>query len=431
MTRRTGGIAVAGRLGWGVADQAVSSLSNFLLGIIVARSLGAEGFGAFSLAFITYAFILSASRGLSTDPLLVRYSDATREVWARAVSSSSATAAAFGLVGGVVCIAVGLVLPASVGDAFVALGVTVWGLLLQDSWRFAFFAAGRPRAALLNDLVWGLLLVVALVVLHLVDRMTVVTSILALGATAIVAAGVGYLQCRVRPAFGSIRAWLVEHKALGPRYLIENVAIGGARQARFFLLGSFAGLVAVGETRGAEILMGPFLVLLMGVSQVAVPEAALVLARSPRRLLRFCFVLGSVAATTAATWGLLVHLLLPLGLGQLLLGSLWIPAAALLPPVILAFSMGGFEIGAAAGVRALGAARRSLRAQLINASLYVALGGGGAVLDGARGSCWGVAVATTLGALVWWVQLRRGLHDHLTDTDDTGHQVHLTDRIPS
>jgi hypothetical protein len=300
-----------------------------------------------------------------------------------------------------------------VGNAFVALGLTVWGLLLQDSWRFAFFAAGRPRAALLNDLVWGALLLAALVGLHLLDRTSVVTCILALGATATLAAGFGFLQCRVRPRFGSVRGWLVEHKALGPRYLVENVAIGGARQARFFLLGSFAGLVAVGETRGAEILMGPFLVFLMGVSQVAVPEAALVLARSPRRLLRFCFALGGVAATAAATWGVVVQLLLPRGLGELLLGSLWVPAAALLPPVIIAFSMGGFEIGAAAGVRALGAARRSLRAQLVNAALYVVLGGGGAVLDGARGSCWGVALATAVGAAVWWYHLRRGLAEHI------------------
>jgi hypothetical protein len=121
--------------------------------------------------------------------------------------------------------------------------------------------------------------------------------------------------------------------------------------------------------------------------------------------------------------------LLPRGLGDLLLGSLWIPAAALLPPVTIGFAMGGFEIGAAAGVRALGAAPRSLNAQLVNAALYVVLGGGGAVLDGARGSSWGVAVATSLGALVWWFQLRRGLADHLREVDRASDQVHPTDRI--
>ena len=35
------------RLGWGVADQAVSSLTNFAVSIYVARTLGAVQFGAF------------------------------------------------------------------------------------------------------------------------------------------------------------------------------------------------------------------------------------------------------------------------------------------------------------------------------------------------------------------------------------------------
>ena len=51
----TAGQAVR-RLGWGVADQAVSSLTNFAVSIYVVRTLGATQFGAFSLAYVTYAF---------------------------------------------------------------------------------------------------------------------------------------------------------------------------------------------------------------------------------------------------------------------------------------------------------------------------------------------------------------------------------------
>jgi hypothetical protein len=104
---------------------------------------------------------------------------------------------------------------------------------------------------------------------------------------------------------------------------------------------------------------------------------------------------------------------LPWGLGELLLGPLWRPAAALLLPVMIGMVLGAFEIGAAAGVRALGAAPRSLAAQLTNASLYVTGGVAGAVVDGARGSCWGVALATLLGALNWWWQLEKALGEHV------------------
>ena len=44
------------RLGWGVADQAVSSASNFLLGVFIAKSLGVASLGAFGLAYVTYSW---------------------------------------------------------------------------------------------------------------------------------------------------------------------------------------------------------------------------------------------------------------------------------------------------------------------------------------------------------------------------------------
>ena len=59
---------VAQRFGWGLADQAMSSLSNAAMSFYVARELGASRFGAFSLAYVTYSFMLTASRGLATDP---------------------------------------------------------------------------------------------------------------------------------------------------------------------------------------------------------------------------------------------------------------------------------------------------------------------------------------------------------------------------
>ena len=38
-------LATVRRLGWGVADQGISSLSNFALGIVAAKSLDPTEFG--------------------------------------------------------------------------------------------------------------------------------------------------------------------------------------------------------------------------------------------------------------------------------------------------------------------------------------------------------------------------------------------------
>ena len=45
--------------------------------------------------------------------------------------------------------------------AFLALGLTLPGLLLQDSWRYSFFALGQGSQAFVNDTIWALTLVAA------------------------------------------------------------------------------------------------------------------------------------------------------------------------------------------------------------------------------------------------------------------------------
>src|SRR3954452_25136176 len=115
------------RLTWGLADQAVTSLVSFIVGIVVARSLGAVEFGAFSLAWVTYGVIVNISRGLATDPLAVRFSGVARPVWRTAVASSSGMAIVVGLATGLICAVVGIVISGRTGAAFVALGIVLPG----------------------------------------------------------------------------------------------------------------------------------------------------------------------------------------------------------------------------------------------------------------------------------------------------------------
>ncbi len=401
------------RLGWSVADQGISSLSNFVLGILVARSLDPQDLGAFTLAYVTFAFALSASRGTSTDPLVVRYSGTEPPVWTRAVASAGGTALLNGVLAGALCVIVGLLLPVDVGYGFVALGVGLPGILVQDSYRFAFFSVGKGFQAFVNDLVWGVLQAAALVALVVTDRLTVVTSLLAFGVTATLAAAVGYLQCRVAPRPLLARRWLVDHKALGGRYLVENVSGGVARLLRMSVVGLVAGLAAVGLIRAADILAGPFVVLLAGVGQIAVPEARQVLSMAPALFIRFCFWLASGQAIAAVGWGAFAFVVFPLGLGEFLVGGNWDGARDLLLPIMVTLVLTCYILGASAGVRALGASRRSLPAQLTSDGLYLLGGGLGAVVAGASGSCWGVAISAALSIGVWWYQLRKAFGEHL------------------
>jgi O-antigen/teichoic acid export membrane protein len=410
-SRKHGLIPTVRRLGWGVADQGISSLSNFAIGLFVARSFGASSFGAFTLAFITYTVVINAARGLATDPLLVRYSGRIGRRWLSATAAASGTALAVGVAVGVLSILAGLVLPDPVGPMFIALGVGLPGLALQDSWRFAFFACGRGSAAFLNDLFWTVLLFLSLLVLHGWGN-SAAHCLLAFGVTATLAALFGMVQARVLPRPFRALDWLHTHRELSIRYLVENVSISGASQLRSFVVGAVAGLAAVGYVRASEILMGPFIVVLMGISQVAVPEASRVFHRESRHLARFCFILGGVQAAGAIVWGAILLTVFPLGPGPLLLKELWMPTAQLLPAITLTVAAASFITAATAGLRAMGVARRSLRAQLIGSVAYVICGAAGAVVAGAVGTSWGVTAAQTFAALVWWHQLRSALANH-------------------
>jgi hypothetical protein len=401
---------LAGRLGWGMACQAMSSLTNFAVGVYVARTLGTAEFGAFGLAFATYLIVLAASRGLATETLIVRYSGVEPDRWRRAVASASGTATTVGLITGVACVVAGLWFGGSTGVALIGLGLTLPGLLLQDSWRWAFFSNGKGRLAFFNDLTWAVALVPAMAAVVVSGHASVGWFVLAWGVSGCFAAVVGAFQARLVPRPTESVRWLRQHRDLAFRYLGESLSLSSAAQIRLYGLAAIAGLAATGSLRAAELLIGPLNTAIMGIAMMAVPEAVVLQRRSMRRLQQFCLLLSCLGAGGALAWGA-VLVLLPDSVGEQILNETWYAASPLLVPVTLAVAGFGFSVGAWAGVRALGAASRSLRAQVISSVVYLTGALGGAAVAGAAGAAWGSAAGTLTGAVVWWWQLRQGVRD--------------------
>ncbi|HEY0717922.1 MAG TPA: hypothetical protein VGD68_09930 [Streptosporangiaceae bacterium] len=406
MARRVGQ-----RLSWGVADQAVSSLTNFAVTIYVARVLGATELGAFSLAYVTYGFMLNASRGLATDPLLVRFSGAELPRWRRAVADCTGTAASVGLICGVCAIVASLLLHGTASRAFLALGLTLPGLLLQDSWRFAFFALGRGRQAFLNDLVWVVVMFPALYLLNRSGHADVFWFVLVWGAAATVAAAAGPLQARVMPRLSGTRRWVARTRDLGVRYLLEGTANSASTQLRNYGVGLILGLTALGYVQASSTLMGPFMVIFFGMGLVTLPEATRVLRRSPRHLPLFCLGVSAGLAVAGLAWGLILLYALPRGLGNWILPNLWRPTYPLILPLTISVVGGCVSAGAGCGLHALGAAKRSLRAMVLGSVVYVICGVTGAAAGGVEASIWAIAVAGWAGAAFFWLELRAELRD--------------------
>jgi O-antigen/teichoic acid export membrane protein len=407
------------RLSWGVADQAMSSISNFAVNIYIARTLGAVQYGAFALAYVTYGFALNASRGLGTDPLLVRFSGTDLPTWKRAVARCTGTATVMGLVMGALALVVSMFLHGTTGMAFLALGLTLPGLLVQDSWRFAFFALGRGGQAFLNDTIWTIVLLPALVLLRQTGHANVFWFVFAWGAAAAVAAVIGPIQARVVPKASGGWGWVSQHRDLGPRYLAEGTLNSSQNQLRNYGIGFILGLGALGYIQAASTLMGPFMVIFFGMGLVLLPEAARILRKSPGRLPLFCAGASGGLALCGLAWGIILLLALPRGLGQLMLGSLWGPTYPLVLPSTIAIMGGCVQAGAGVGLHALGSARRSLRAMAIASALFVICGLIGAAFGGAVGTMYGAAVASWAGALLFWIQLRNALREPVRTPAET------------
>ena len=397
------------RASWGVADQALSSLTNFGLGVLVARSVTAKGFGAFSIVFVTFTVGLGISRAVAAEPLMVRCSGAATSDWRTGTAQATGIALAVGLALGLACVMLGRALPEPFTGPFIALGVTLPGLLLQDCWRYVFFANADGRKAFANELLCAVVLGVAFAMLLRAGRRPSVSSlILAWGGAATIGALFGSLQARVLPAPRQLALWYSTHRDLIPRFLGEFAATSSAGQIAVYGVAAIAGIDALGSLRAAYLPFGPLQVLLLGAGLVAVPELVRLGRRSADDLRNGSAAISLTIGVVALAWGVLVALT-PTRIGVAIFGSIWSPAHMLAFAVTLSWIGSALGAGGAAGLRALAAARDGLTVRIVASVVTIAAALIGAALDGARGAAIGLAAAGWIEGVVWWSRLRHVL----------------------
>jgi O-antigen/teichoic acid export membrane protein len=405
---------LGGRAFWTLADQAVSSLTNAALALLVARSVDGADFGAFSIALFTFGFVVGTGRAMVCDPFVIHYSDDAGPARAdgangvalpagrrQAAREAAGAAAAYGVVTGLVCAAAGLVLEGHAGAALLALGLSLPGLLVQDFWRHAFFAAGRPRAAALNDAVWAVVQFAAVGALLATGHGSVFLLTLAWGGAALVAAVVGGRQAGVLPDPRAALRWFRATRELNVRLGLDHVVNMGAVNLSIYLVGAIAGLIAVGAIRAAQVLLGPLQLLFFGLSAFALPVLS-PLAASGARLRRPAILLSGGITLVAVAW-VGVLLLLPHRVGVALLGDSWDGAWSVLLPIGAVMVAIGWSTGARVGLKALRRADLLVRVTVTHAPFVIVLGVLGAALGGARGAAVGYAAADLFGTVLIWV----------------------------
>jgi O-antigen/teichoic acid export membrane protein len=248
-------VTLSGRVAWGLADQLLSSATNFGLVILAARLLGPARLGVVSVVFAASVLILAVHRALVSEPLVVAAASLDAARWQlmsrRSVSATlffgvpvAACMAAFDpLVGGTFGRGLGLFAP------------WIVPALLQDLWRFILFRDGRGAAATSNDAAWALGMALAIPVAWSLRTSWGVVA--AWGAGASAGALLGFIQTKARPqgAGTSWKWWRAEAWPLGRWLGMDRVVASAGAQGTILII---AGLLNASDVGGFRAVLSVF-----------------------------------------------------------------------------------------------------------------------------------------------------------------------------
>lgn len=381
--------------GWKhLLDQALSSLSNVLATVMVARSLGIEGFGRFAVVFAVLTLVLGGVRGLlgTRISLTPTPADARRE--GAAVTGLLLTVAPLVVL---VVLASAFLLVGRVDTVVLVVALATPIVCTQDVLRHVAIAAGRPGVAVASDGVWCAALLIPLV---LGKRPDAGLAMVAWGCAASLALGVAAAGLRIRPAFRGSASVLRRRVPVAESLALSALTGAGAALAVASVAASVIGPAAPGALRGASTLMGP-LSALFAWSAIALTPA--VVRRPAGERARICATVGAALGGVALAWTVTI-LLIPDDWGRAILADSWDGARSVLAFTSIEYIALAIGAGATLGLKVGGHARVLMQQKTVYAIGVVALAFGAAHWVG---TAVGIAAALGLAAVIatlaaWW-----------------------------
>jgi O-antigen/teichoic acid export membrane protein len=323
---RLRGRAGARHIGLSAVDQALSSVSNVLAVVLVARSSSPDDFGRFTVVYAALSLVLSAVRAyfgnrISLAPDSAAARGRSGDVLGAVLWLSLLLAAVVGVTG---------VLAAGPSRVVLVVALATPLVCLQDMVRFGAIAQGRQGVAVVSDLVWTVCLVVALVLGGEFASWESV-AVWAVGAALALVVGAALLRQapRLRGGWLELRRW----DPMSASLLYGRVAISAASFVLLTVVAAVLAPAAAGALRGARTLLGPVnsAVSLVGISLTPV------LVRRPRAQdARAGTLLAAILIALVLAIGV-VLLVIPDAWGEQLLGQSWEGAREVLPWTVLEY----------------------------------------------------------------------------------------------
>jgi O-antigen/teichoic acid export membrane protein len=255
-----------------VSDQLISSASNFLLGVIIARAGGADALGTFGIAFLVWLGVVGANRALVIEPMTVTGSTDPKDAQIPEGLLASLVLA-LGVAVAVGSAGIGLQLAGIKGTALMALSVWIPSLIAQDYCRGMAFRLQRPDHALISDATFALVQVAISGMLFAIGSHSTAAFMSAWGLGATAGAIAGVIANGTRP---TLRGGLTHLRVLWPRsrwFLAEFGIAFPADQGYLLLLPVLLGTAQFGLYRSGTGLIGPVVVILIAGGNIGLPES--------------------------------------------------------------------------------------------------------------------------------------------------------------
>ena len=295
---------------WALADQTLVSGVNFLTGILLARYLGIEEFGRFTLAWLVVLFAASIQHAAINSPMMSigpKQPEADAPAYYGAVMIQQVVFGilAFALVWAGVTLGAVLFPEWRVAGLALPLACAAIAYQFQDFLRRYFFTRGRGKMAFTNDAVCYLGQLLVLIWLFQTTAMDSARTIWVIAGTAAMAALYGvFLVEKLAWSPGALRGTASRHWNFG-KWLTASALMHWISANLFvFAAGALLGASAVGALKAAQNLMGVTHILFLGLENVVPIRAAWHYQHGGKRALttylrHFALLGGLVTATVA------------------------------------------------------------------------------------------------------------------------------------
>ncbi len=262
------------------ADQALVSGLSFLSGVVMARYLGLEGFGVYSIAWLGVLVASSINQPFIISPMQTLAGKKSAEVQKQylqtLVFKQLLFAALMGTLAFIAVIIMSYILRQwKVQSIILAFPLAVFSFLLQDFFRRYFFVTGKPLKSLLLDAIaYGGVLMSSFAI-HFIRTMDAQFVLLLTAVFFLYASLVGLWsleQLRFNPRL--IKSAILEHWDFS-KWLTATALLQWFSGNLFIIsAGAIIGPVAVGATRMAQNIVGITHVLFLAMENIIPVRAA-------------------------------------------------------------------------------------------------------------------------------------------------------------